>query len=236
MPDPWLRQRDLLGAGQQALAAASVLVVGCGGLGAGAIPALVASGVGRVVLVDDDVLDVTNLNRQTLFAADGVGRPKVEMAVQRMRALSPGTRVEGLRRRITDQDAELVADFDLVLDCTDKQASRAAISASCRAAGVTWVWAAVDGWRGVISVFTPDGSSWEDLVGEVRELERPPQVLGATPALLGAWQAAEAIKVLTGQGRPLAGRLQVVDLLAGSVREVPLAAPRPDEGGNPHRA
>ncbi|HIW30360.1 MAG TPA: HesA/MoeB/ThiF family protein [Candidatus Luteococcus avicola] len=224
--DQWLRQRELLGEGQKVLEGASALVVGCGGLGAGAIPALVASGVGRVVLMDDDVLDLTNLNRQTLYTTDDLGAEKVERATARMAALSPSTRVEGLHRRLSADDADFVQDFDVVLDCTDMMASRAAISASCRSAGVPWVWAAVDGWRGVLSVFVPGGVQWEDVVGDASELGRRPQVLGATPAMLGAWQAAEAIKLLSGQGHPVSGRLAVVDLLAGTVREVPLSARR----------
>ncbi|GAA1379679.1 HesA/MoeB/ThiF family protein [Luteococcus sanguinis] len=222
-PDQWVRQRTLLGDGQETLATSSALVVGCGGLGAGAIPALVASGVGHVVLLDDDTLDLTNLNRQTLYTSDDLGAQKVERATARMAALSPDTRVKGLRRRLTADDADFVAQFDVVLDCTDKMASRAAISASCREASVPWVWAAVDGWQGVISVFVPGGPQWEDVVGDPRELNHPPQVLGATPALLGAWQAAEALKVLTRQGRTLAGRIAVVDLLAATVREIELA-------------
>lgn len=223
--DQWARQRTLLGEdGNAALVNSSALVVGCGGLGAGAIPALVASGVGRIVLLDDDVVDLTNLNRQTLYTHDDLGASKVERTSERMARLSPG-RVEGVARRLTADDAAFVADFDVVLDCTDKMASRAAISASCRAAGVPWVWAAIDGWRGVISVFAPGGPQWEDVVGDARELDAPPQILGATPAMLGAWQAAEAVKLLTGLGRPLVGRLAVVDLLAGSVREVPVIRP-----------
>lgn len=223
--DPWARQRDLLGEGQDRLATARALVVGCGGLGAGAIPALVASGVGEVVLLDDDVVSTSNLNRQTLYVAADVGEPKVERSVARMQALSPSTTITGRSHRLTSDDVEFVAGFDVVVDCTDKMASRQAISSCCRAAGVPWVWAAIDGWQAVLSVFVPGGVQWEDVVLDASELPAPPQVLGATAALAGAWQAAEAIKVLTGQGRTLAGRLQVVDLLAGTVREVPLAPP-----------
>lgn len=217
------RQRVLLGDGQDRLAGASALVVGCGGLGAGAIPALIAAGLGRVTLIDDDVVEVSNLNRQTLFTHDDLGAPKVERAVARMRALAPSTRVEGLRRRLVADDVALISQHDVVCDCTDSMASRRALSSACAAAGVPWVWAAVDGWSAVISVFMPGERRWEDVVGSVEELPSPPQVLGATPALAGAWQAAEAVKILTGQGRTLARRLAVVDLLAGDVRLLELA-------------
>lgn len=222
--DQWARQRVLLEEGNRVLRASSALVVGCGGLGAGAIPALVASGVGRIVLLDDDVVELSNLNRQTLFTHADLGALKVERVTERMRELSPESRIEGEVRRLTAQDAELVQDFDVVLDCTDKVASRTAISTSCREAGVPWIWSAIDGWQGVLSVFVPGGPQWEDASAMREELPAPPQILGATPAMLGAWQAAEAVKLLTGQGRPLVGRIAVVDLLAGTVREMPLVA------------
>ncbi|GAA1396656.1 HesA/MoeB/ThiF family protein [Luteococcus peritonei] len=227
-PDPadetWGRQRRILGAdGQARLAGASALVVGCGGLGAGAIPALVASGVGRITLMDDDVLAPSNLNRQTLFTAEDLGASKVERAAQRMRALAPQSTITALSQRLTPQDVELVGRHDVVLDCTDRLASRRAISASCAAARVPWVWAAVDGWTAVLSVFLPGGRAWEDVVGTTEDAASPPDVLGATPALAGAWQAAEAVKLLTGVGTGLAGRLAVVDLLTARVDLLDLA-------------
>lgn len=220
----WQRQVVLLGAqGQQALADARVLVVGCGGLGAGAIPPLVAAGVGTITLLDDDVVEPSNLNRQTLFTTLDLGASKAERAAARMAPLNPAATITPLRHRLTSDDVELVARHDLVLDCTDRAASRVAISASCRAAGRPWVWAAIDGWTAVISVFAPGHTQYEDVVPEPSESATPLQILGATPAMAGAWQVAEAVKLLTGQGRPLIDRLAVVDLLGASVRFVDLA-------------
>lgn len=220
----WSRQRRILGeGGQRKLADASAMVIGCGGLGAGAIPALVASGVGRVTLLDDDVLDASNLNRQTLFTTADLGAPKVERAAARMRELAPHCSITALWRRLTVDDAALVRGHDVVLDCTDRLASRQAISACCAGAGVPWVWAGVDGWTAVLSVFLPGGRSWEEVVGTTVDATTPPDVLGATPAVAGAWQAAEAVKLLTGVGTGLAGRLAVLDLLAGRVDLLDLA-------------
>ncbi|MEL4504304.1 HesA/MoeB/ThiF family protein [Luteococcus sp. H138] len=226
-PETWLRQRALLGTdGQRRLAEARVLVVGCGGLGAGAIPPLVASGIGNITLLDDDVVAPSNLNRQTLFSAADVGRSKVELAAARMRALSPSTAITACSHRLTADDVELVAQHDVVVDCTDRMASRAAISAACHAAGVPWMWAAIDGWSAILSVFTPGHTQWEDVVTHRDEAPAPPEVLGATPAVAGAWQAAETIKLLTGAGIPLVDRLAVVDLLHNDVRLIELSAGR----------
>lgn len=222
--DRLARQRSLLGDdGNRALAAARVLVVGCGGLGAGAIPPLVAAGVGTVTLLDDDVVEPSNLNRQTLFTTADLGRPKVELATARMQALNPSATITGHRHRLGAGDVDLVAAHDLVLDCTDRAASRIAISTTCRAAGIPWLWAAIDGWTAVLSVFAPGHTQYEDVVPHPSESPVPLQILGAAPSLAGAWQAAEAVKLLTGKGRPLVDRLAVVDLLEASVRFVDLA-------------
>lgn len=221
--EAWLRQRTLLGDdGQRRLADARVLVVGCGGLGAGAIPPLVAAGVGEITLLDDDVVAPSNLNRQTLFVASDVGSPKVELAAARMRALSPTARITALSHRLAPDDVDLVRGHDVVLDCTDRMASRKAISTACRGAGVPWVWAAIDGWTAILSVFAPGHIQWEDVITQHDEAPTPPDVLGATPALAGAWQAAEAIKLLTGVGQQLVDRLTVVDLLRADIRFINL--------------
>lgn len=196
--DRLARQRALLGDdGNRALADAKVLVVGCGGLGAGAIPPLVASGVGTVTLLDDDVVEPSNLNRQTLFTTDDLGGSKVELATARMRALNPAATITARRHRLTADDVDLVAAHDVVLDCTDKAVSRVAISRACRAAGVPWVWAAIDGWTAVLSVFAPGHTQWEDVVPHPSESPVPLQILGAAPSMAGAWQAAEAVKLLS---------------------------------------
>lgn len=220
----WDRQRRIMGSdGQRRLAEARVLVVGCGGLGAGAIPALTSSGIGHLTLLDDDVVEASNLNRQTLFTADQLGGSKVELAAERMRRLSPGAEVTALAHRLTAEDVELVAGHDVVVDCTDRAASRQAISQACRAAGVPWVWAAIDAWTAVLSVFAPGQVQWEQVVPHPTEAPEPLDIMGATPALAGAWQAAETVKLLLGQGRSLVNRLAVVDLLAGDVRFVELS-------------
>lgn len=225
--ETWLRQRTILGEdGQRRLADARVLVVGCGGLGAGAIPPLVASGIGTITLLDDDVVAQSNLNRQTLFTADDIGDAKVELATRRMRALSPTATITGLSHRLTPADVDLVSQFDVVVDCTDRAASRVAISSTCRAAGVPWVWAAIDGWSAVISVFAPGHTAWEDVVPHPTEAPAPPDILGAAPSVAGAWQAAEVVKLLTGVGSPLVDRLAIVDLLTADVRFVETSRPR----------
>lgn len=222
--DVWLRQQTLLTeAGQERVRNASVLVVGCGGLGAGCIPALTAAGIGRLTLVDDDVVALSNLNRQTLFSAADVGAPKAGLAAARMQALAPWSSITGLQHRLTEADADLVAGHDLVVDCTDAVASRHVIAALAERLRLPWVWAGVDGWSAAVSVFLPGALRWQDVFGHVTAPQTPPQILGAAPTIAGAWQAAEVVKLVSGVGEPLAGRVAIIDALRATVDVVPLA-------------
>ncbi|WP_052462125.1 HesA/MoeB/ThiF family protein [Nigerium massiliense] len=223
MSEVWNRQERLLGEeGQARVRASSAMVVGCGGLGAGCIPALVASGVGRLTLVDDDVVAESNLNRQTLFTAADIGSAKVDLATARMRGLAPWSDITGLRHRLSADDVDLVRGHDLLIDCTDAVASRHVISALAEELQIPWVWAAIDGWSAIVSVFVPGDVRWQDAFGHVTAPSTPPQIMGAAPATAGAWEAAEAVKLLSGVGDPLIGRLAVIDLLTAAVDVLPL--------------
>lgn len=215
--------REVGGSGQQALKAASVAIVGAGGLGAPAALYLAAAGVGRLRLIDPDAVDLSNLHRQVIFQTDDVGHAKVEAAAARLAALNPHVALDPVRARLDAANAaELLAGWDLVLDGTDDFATRFAVNAACVAAGVPLVSGAIGRWTGQIGVFA-GRPCYRCLVPEV-----PPDaetcvavgVVGALAGVIGSLMALEAIKLITGAGEPLTGRLMVLDALAGETRTV----------------
>lgn len=219
--------REVGGPGQQKLKAARVLVVGAGGLGAPALLYLAAAGVGTLILVDPDRVDRSNLQRQVLYAEDDIGRPKAEAAEQRLAGLNPNIEVEGLTVALTADNAhELVTGFDLVLDGTDDFATRFAVNDACVAAGVPLVSGAIGRWTGQVGIFGAR-PCYRCLVPEI-----PPDaetcsvvgVVGALAGVVGSMMALEAIKLLTGAGAPLTGRLLIYDALAAQTRTVKLTA------------
>ena len=214
-------------AGQERLAAASALVVGAGGLGSPALQYLAAAGVGRIGIVDDDVVDETNLQRQTIYATTDVGRGKAEVAAQRMQALNPFVSFEPLALRFDVQNArELVARYDVVLDCTDRFPTRYLINDACFLDRHPDVYGSIFRFDGQISVFAGrDGPCYRCLYPEAPPAESTPTcaeggVLGALAGIVGAWQANEALKLLLSIGESLVGRLTLVDALSARVREV----------------
>jgi len=222
--------REIGGPGQQALKAASVLMIGAGGLGAPAALYLAAAGVGRIGLADPDTVALSNLQRQVLYATGDVGAGKTEVAAARLSALNPEIVIESHPFAVTaDNAAGLVAGYDLVLDGTDDFATRLAVSDACVATGRTLVSGAIARWTGQIGVF-PGRPCYRCLVPEV-----PPDadtcstvgVVGALGGVIGSMMALEAVKTITGAGEPLSGRLLVYDGLAGETRTVRIG-PDPD--------
>ena len=220
---------DELGIDAQArFAAAHALVVGAGGLGNPAAQFLASAGIGTVTLVDADVVDLTNLQRQILFAMDDVGTPKVAAAARRLAAINPEVRVVQVAQRVGATElAALVAAADVVLDCTDNFATRHAINRACVAARKPLVSGAAIRFDGQISVFDvrdPAAPCYHCLFGEGEDLEETRcatmGVFAPLVGIVGATQAAEALKLVAGVGRPLAGRLLLIDALAMEWREV----------------
>ncbi|WP_297799901.1 HesA/MoeB/ThiF family protein [uncultured Brevundimonas sp.] len=215
------------GPGQQALKRARVLVVGMGGIGNPAALYLAAAGVGTLGLIDDDVVSLSNLQRQVAFTTDDIGKPKIEVARDRLRALNPHTEIELFNQRITPENAaDLVSRFDVVLDGTDDFDTRFAVSAACVATGKPLVSGALGRWSGQVGVFTGQ-PCYECLVPET-----PPEaetcarvgVIGALAGVIGTMAALETIKVITGAGQPLESRLLIYDGLSAATRVVKLAA------------
>jgi molybdopterin/thiamine biosynthesis adenylyltransferase len=220
---------DELGPDAQArFAAGRALVVGMGGLGAPAAQFLAAAGVGRLTLCDDDAVDLTNLQRQILYAGPDVGARKVDAARARLAAVNPEVEVVGLPRRVDALAlAELVPSADVVLDCTDNFATRHAINRACVAARVPLVSGAALRFDGQLAVFDArDEASpcYHCLFGEGDELEETRcatmGVFAPLVGIVGSTQAAEALKLLAGVGTSLAGRLLLVDALAMQWREL----------------
>lgn len=219
--------REVGGAGQQALAKARVLVVGAGGLGSPAALYLAAAGVGVLGLADPDVVSLSNLQRQVLFATSEVGQPKVLAAKARLNALNPHVTAEALEVRVEASNARaLIQSYDLILDGVDDFATRFVINEACVAAGRTLVSGAIGRWTGQVGVFA-GRPCYRCLVPEA-----PPDaetcarvgVMGALAGVIGTLMALEAVKVLTGAGEALEGRLMIFDGLSGEARTVRLPA------------
>lgn len=222
--------REIGGQGQQRLKAASVLLIGAGGLGAPSALYLAAAGVGRIGIVDPDTVALSNLQRQVLYATADVGQGKVAVTAARLAALNPDITIEPHALALTaDNAGALISAYDLVLDGTDDFATRFAVSDACVAAGKTLVSGAIARWTGQVGVY-PGKPCYRCLVPEV-----PPDadtcatvgVVGALGGVIGAMMALEAVKLITGAGEPLAGRLLIYDALAGETRTVRIG-PDPD--------
>ncbi len=213
--------------GQQRLAQSRVLVVGAGGLGTPALEYLAAAGAGRIGIVDDDTVDLTNLQRQTLFTTADIGKQKVSVARDRLLALNPHVAVDAFPITLGANNArELVALYDVVLDCTDRFASRYAINDACYLEGKPDIYASIFRFDGQVSVFAgKPGPCYRCLFPQAPPPGTVPTcaeggVLGVLAGMVGTWQANEALKWVLKIGVPLVGRLLLVDALAARTREV----------------
>ncbi|HEV3090803.1 MAG TPA: molybdopterin-synthase adenylyltransferase MoeB [Candidatus Cybelea sp.] len=213
--------------GQQLLSQARVLVVGAGGLGSPALQYLAAAGVGTIGIVDDDAVDETNLQRQTIYDTADVGRSKAVAAAARVHALNPLIRAEALPLRFDESNArEIVRAYDVVLDCTDRFPTRYLVNDAAYLEKRPDVYASIFRFDGQVSVLcAPGGPCYRCLYPQAPPAELSPTcaeggVLGALAGIMGAWQAGEALKVLLGAGTPLIGRLLLIDSLQARVREV----------------
>lgn len=205
--------------GQRKLVSACVLIVGVGGLGTPISLYLAGAGIGHIGLVDDDVVSVSNLHRQVLYEESQVGRLKVDAAARRLRALNSQVTVTSYPYRLNEQNAEqLINDYDVVLDGCDNFATRFLINDICQLQGKPYVYGAIQGFCGQVSVFTgrQGAKSYRDLFpDEHATLSLPPQhqgVVGMTPAIVGSVQAHEAMKLICGYGEVLDGKLWTIDL------------------------
>lgn len=229
--------------GQRRLRNARVLVVGAGGLGAPVLQYLAAAGVGTIGVVDDDVVDVTNLQRQVVHGTADVGRPKVDSARDAIASLDPDVDVVVHALRLTEENVDdVLRGYDLVVDGTDNFPTRYLVNDTCVRLGVPEVWGSVLRYDAQTTVFWGRPPAGVDVRAvQLRDLfpsPPPPDtvpscaeagVLGALCGQVGSVMATEAVKLLTGLGEPMLGRVLVVDALRGRWSEVPLvpSAPAP---------
>lgn len=210
--------REIGPEGQRRLAAASVLVVGVGGLGSPAALYLTGAGVGRLGLADPDRVSESNLQRQTLYTEAQIGRPKPEAARERLAALSSQTRFTCYDEGLTAENAREVIDgYDLVVDCCDNFPTRYLIDDACAECGKPWVHGSIGEFQGQVSLFNGrTGRRYAELYPDREALCRRPRttsgVLGTVPGVIGTLEASEAIKWIVGFGEPLDGRLFTIDL------------------------
>ena len=220
--------REIGGPGQKRLKAARVLVVGAGGLGSPVLLYLAAAGVGVIGVIDDDVVEGSNLQRQVIHTDGRIGMPKVFSAEVAMRALNPFIEVRPYHRRLTGEIArELVAEYDLVLDGTDDIETRYLVNRACVAAGVPLISGAITQWEGQVSLFHPaKGAPCYACVFPVKPAPglvptcAEAGVAAPLPGVIGGVMAMEAVKWITGAGEGLAGRLMIHDSLFAETRVI----------------
>jgi molybdopterin/thiamine biosynthesis adenylyltransferase/rhodanese-related sulfurtransferase len=229
-PNRYARQLALPGfalGAQRSLATARVLVIGAGGLGSTVIPALAAAGVGTIGIVDDDTVELSNLHRQYIHGQADVGSPKASSAAASVAAINPATAVSAIEQRLSAASAlELFAGYDLVLDGSDNFPTRYHANDAAALTGIPLVWGAVSQYAGQVGVaWAARGPQYRDLfpapppAGSVLSCEQG-GVFPTVVAVIGAVMAGEAIKILTGVGEPLLGRVTTYDALSGGFREL----------------
>lgn len=229
-------------AGQARLKASRVLCIGAGGLGSPLALYLAAAGVGTIGLVDFDVVDVSNLQRQIIHATPDVGRPKIDSAQEKLQALNPDLIVQRFEYPITSENAlEIFANFDVIVDGTDNFPTRYLVNDACVLLGKPNVYGSIFRFDGQASVFfPPHGPCYRCLYPEPPPPDLVPNcaeggVLGILPGVIGVIQATETVKLILGVGKPLLGRLMLYDALDMSFREMkvrknpkcPICGPNP---------
>ncbi|WP_426298746.1 molybdopterin-synthase adenylyltransferase MoeB [Arthrobacter sp. R-11] len=216
--------------GQRRLKNAKVLVIGAGGLGSPALLYLAAAGVGTIGIIDDDDVDLSNLQRQIIHGVSDVGRPKIESARDAIRELNPLVTVQLHNERLDSSNAlDIFAGYDLILDGADNFATRYLVNDAAEILGKPYVWGSIFRFDGQVSVFwAKHGPSYRDLYPEAPPAGSVPScgeggVFGMLCAAVGSLMVTEAIKLITGVGRSLLGRVALFDALGGSWREIKVA-------------
>lgn len=227
--------RELGGAGQQKLKAARVLIIGMGGLGHPVAQYLAAAGIGTLGLVDDDTVSLSNLQRQILFSDDDIGKAKTACAARALKSVNPhAVYIEHNMRLTADNAANLIGQYDVIVDACDNFATRFVVNDTCYAARKILISGAVGRFDGQVTTFKPwlrDEAGlplpcYRSLVPEVPEVEddcATTGIVGALTGIIGSLQALEVIKEVSGMGDSLAGRLLIFDGLTARARTVKLA-------------
>jgi len=210
--------------GQQKLKAAKVLMVGAGGLGCPVLQYLVAAGVGEIGIVDDDLVDNSNLHRQILYSPADIGRPKAVVAAEKLKVFNPYVELTAYQERLTQENAEeLIEKYDLIIDGSDNFPTRYLVNDTCVTLNKTLVFGSIFKFEGHVSVFNYlGGPHYRDIFPEAPANNDVPNcaeigVLGVLPGLVGLYMANEAIKIICEIGETLSGKLMTVNALDNSV-------------------
>jgi sulfur-carrier protein adenylyltransferase/sulfurtransferase len=213
--------------GQEKLSRASILVTGAGALGSAALMYLVPAGIGTIGILDNDVVELHNLHRQVIFSTDDIGKPKVLMAEKRLKAMNPDVNLNTHFLKLGIGNAiGLFKEYDLILDCSDNFPTKYLVNDACVILGKPCIIGAVLGFTGQLSIYNyKDGPTYRCLLPDPPEPLLSPScadvgVMGMIPGIIGAMQALEAIKIITGAGEPLSGRLLNYDGLEGRFTEI----------------
>lgn len=225
--------------GAQRLAQARVAVVGAGGLGSTVIPYLAAAGVGRIDVFDDDVVELSNLNRQVIHSVQTIGQPKIDSAIAAGQRIAPEVEVIGHRIRLGENFADVVGAVqpDVVIDGSDSFDTRFVVDAGAAALGVPVVFGALMQWSAQITIFDAAGTygpavRLTDIFPDSPQVRATPGcaemgILGSVAGMVGTLLATETVKLLIGAGRPLLGRMLVIDALDMTMTEIPLGVTEP---------
>ena len=233
-------------AGQRKLLQAKVLVIGAGGLGCPALQYLAAAGIGNIGIVDDDSVSLSNLHRQILYSVKDIGFLKAERAAEKLREMNPGIRIISYAGRLTTQNAfSIMGRYDIIIDGTDNFSSRYMINDACVLLNKPLVYGAVSQYEGQVAIFNVKKNKTEETVNYRDLFPHPPEenevlncseagVLGALPGIIGAMQAAETIKLVTGIGQALINRLLTVNVNSNQFYEVELSSRKETRSFIPH--
>lgn len=210
--------------GQEKLKAAKVLIIGAGGLGCPVLQYLVAVGVGTIGIVDDDVIDISNLHRQILYGINDVGKPKAIVAKQKLEQLNPFVNINTYEERLTAENAaKLIDSYDVVIDGSDNFTTRYLVNDTCVVLGKTLVFGSIFKFEGHVSVFNHNnGPDYRDVFPEAPADDAIPNcdeigVIGVLPGMIGTYMANEAIKIICGIGEVLSGKFLTLNALDNNI-------------------
>ncbi len=201
--------------GQLRLGKASVLIVGCGGLGSPIATLLCSSGVGHIGIVEDDIVSLSNLPRQTLYTTSEIGVPKLECATKRLSDMNPEVKITNYNTRFDENNGvDIAKEYDIIVDGCDNMATRYVMDRVSKQLGIPYVYGAIRGFEGQVSVFNHNGAgAYSDLYppSSATPPSAPPPVMATTPTLVGTIQANEVIKIIVGYGETLTRKLLTID-------------------------
>lgn len=211
------------GFNQEALSVASVTVVGAGGIGSPLLYYLVAAGVGNITVIEYDKLDESNLNRQILYSSDEVGSPKLDSAVKRLKSLNPHVNIKGIGKKLTKENTDILGKPDIIVDALDNFDARFILNEYAVANDIPLIHGAIEGFYGRVTTIIPRKTACLQCMYPKRpKLEKPFPVIGTIAGVVGVIEANEVIKLLTGIGDTLAGKLLMIDMKHNSFSTIEL--------------